>query len=350
MAKTQDEIVAEILCTEAAVAPLVGRYSDVRPLGNARPGAFSVVLEATDERSKKRVVLKLQSPTADAYRRACFEREAKVSEVLVGQDNIIQLAGGVEEITILLTHAGGTILPYPVRFFALERGRETLTDFFLGGRKLKTVHRRLGLIRDVVKGVARLHRRGYCHRDLKPDNILIFSGGVAKVADLGTCRLHSGTDPIATNYHFPVGDLMYAAPEMFFAGGMDPSNFITADWFSVGAMMFEAITGQLLYVAIGLRNPNEIIRRLDAVADLKEYDRRVAGASGRYPIPGTDEFSEPWLSSLKRATHGSISSLIRDLCNFDYKSRLKDFNRILRRLDIAIIRSRKDYDSARSQP
>jgi serine/threonine protein kinase len=343
MTKSGEELVAELLCTEAKATPLVGRYGDVQTLATAHDGAFSIVLSATDIRSRKRVVLKVLSPYADPYRSACFAREVAVSEAFLGREHIIQLTGGVEESTILLEHpATGLVIPLKVRFFALERARETFTEYLFGGTRVKAAYRRLEILRDIVKGVARLHRSGYCHRDLKPDNILLFSHGIAKVADLGTCRMHSGADPIATNYLMPVGDLMYAAPEMFFAAGIDASNFIAADWFSVGAIIFEAITGQLLYVAIGLRNPNEIVRRLGAVADLKEYERRVVGSAGRYPIPRTSEFNEPWLEPLSSGTHGAISALIRDLCNFNYKARLQDFNSVLRRLDAAIIRSRRD--------
>jgi serine/threonine protein kinase len=343
--KSPAEIIAELLCKEAAIAPLTGRYSRVESLAVPHPGAFSIVLSAHDDLRRQSVILKVLSPSADPYRSDCFRREVQVSEALVGRDHIIQLTGGLEQLSIPLAHAAtGMIIPFPVQFFALERARETFTGYLFGGSRIKPVYRRLLVLRDVVKGVARLHRTGYCHRDIKPDNVLLFSRGVAKIADLGTCRLWSGLDPIATNYIMPVGDLMYAAPEMFFAAGLDADNFIAADWFSVGAMMFEAVTGQLLYVAIGLRNRKEIVQSLGAVADIKEYEKRVERTAGRYPIPRTNEFSEPWLSPLSSGTHGAISSLIRDLCNFKYKARLRDFDAILRRLDAAIIRSRRDVE------
>jgi serine/threonine protein kinase len=344
--KSYEEVILDLVCSEAKNSPLADRYADVEILNVPRPGAFSLILRARDSRTGTHVVLKLLNPSADEYRSACFRREAKVAEDLIGRENIIQLAGGIEEVTIVLDHTpAGMKIPFTVQFFALEIARETLTAYLLGGRRPRPVYRRLEVLRDVVKGVARLHRIGYCHRDLKPDNILLFARGVAKVADLGTCRLHSGLDPILSGYHMPVGDLMYAAPEMFFAAGLNAHNFIGADWFSVGAMIFEAVTGQLLYVAIGLRNPNEIIRRLGVVADLKEYERRVTSTAGKYPVPGTNEFSEPWLEQLSAPTHAAITSLIRDLCDFNYQKRLVDFPSILRRLDAAIMRARRDHEA-----
>src|SRR6185437_14983992 len=95
-------------------------------------------------------------------------------------------------------------------------------------RRPRSLVRRLSVVRDVVKGVARLHRSGYCHRDLKPDNILLCARGVAKVGDLGTSRRHAGGDELSGAYHSPVGQLMYAAPEMYAGGGMNPALYVGA--------------------------------------------------------------------------------------------------------------------------
>ncbi|MGV8939894.1 MAG: protein kinase domain-containing protein [Allorhizobium sp.] len=47
---------------------------------------------------------------------------------------------------------------------------------------------RLTLLQDGLKGLQILHEAGYAHRDVKPENLFIFAGGVAKVADLGDNR------------------------------------------------------------------------------------------------------------------------------------------------------------------
>jgi serine/threonine protein kinase len=339
-----EQQVVDLITAEALTKPLAGRYDAIEPLATLRPGAFSIVVTARDLRSQKRVVLKFLN-TDEPYRVACFERECVVSELLVGKRNVIQLAGGRDHVKVSLIEPKSG-LPFEIRFhfFALELGRETLTGFLLRHRRPPPVYRRLEIIRDVVKGVGRLHRAGYCHRDLKPDNVLRFSGGVAKVADFGTCRLHSGADPIADplQYMWPAGDMMYAAPEMYSGAGLDPALYVGADWFGVGAILFEAVTGQNLYVAMNLRSPNEIKRALAAAVDTAGYLRRVGNAVGNYPIPSTSDFSESWLRPLRAETHNTLTSLIQDLCHLDYRRRLTDFDRVLHRVDMAIIRTRRD--------
>jgi serine/threonine protein kinase len=290
-------------------------------------------------------VLKFMNPrTNDAYRAACFEREVAVSERLAGKDNIIQLAGGLATLDVPLTSALGVTVPYTLRFFALERARESFEAFLLRHHRPRAVYRRLEKMLDVAKGVGRLHRAGYCHRDLKPDNILLFSRGLAKVADLGTCRLHSGVDQLQPTYFAPAGHMMYAAPEMFAGGGMNPSLYIGADWFGVGAIMFEALVGQNLYTAIGLRSPGEIKAALAAASDLRQYLQQIGRAVGDYPIPAIGDFSEPWLEPLRHGTERILTSLTRDLCHFDPNRRLVDFGSIVRRLQIAVLHSRRDHE------
>jgi serine/threonine protein kinase len=338
----QDQAFANIILGRASTDPIGPRYKDVSLLSG--DGTFSVVFSATDIGTNRKVVLKFLKPWTDTYRKACFRREARAAEQLVGKQNVIQLTAERESFDIdLIEPTTGMTMSIPCEFFALEFARETLTHALFGRRRPRALYRRLELLRDVVKGVNRLHNAGYCHRDLKPDNILIVSRGVAKLADLGTCRLHSGADPILTDYAMPPGDVNYAPPEMFNGGANLPSLYKPGDWFSVGAILFEAVTGQNLYLAIGLRGPYEIVNALAISSDLAEYTRRVGSIAGRYPIPSTTDYaSEPWLSSMSEGTHAVITALIRDLCHFDFNRRLTDFESILRRLDIAIIRAKSE--------
>ena len=90
----------------------------------------------------------------------------------------------------------------------------------------------------VAKGVGALHEHGLIHRDLKPANILLDEEGCAYVGDFGLAK-----DPQASLLTKPgqaVGSLDYMAPEQIRGEPVAPS----ADVYSLGCVMFEAIVGQ----------------------------------------------------------------------------------------------------------
>lgn len=337
-----DQELANLILAVANRGPILGRFESLSYLGE---GAFSIVFAAVDLRTNRKAVLKFVKVSADDYRRSSFRREAEVAKAVVGKRNIVQLVGELETLSVrVVAKEYGVPLTLTTEFIALERAKTTLPGYVLGHRVTRPLYRRLSLVRDVALGVERLHRAGYCHRDLKPDNILVFSGGRAKIGDLGTCRRHATPDSIGTNYLMPRGDLNYAAPEMFSGAGYQPELFIGADWFGVGSILFEMVTGQNLYVAIGLRSIDEIRRTMMVATNASEFKRRVAAIAGRYPIPDTREFAnEPWLLHMSDPTHAAIGDLIRDLCNFDYERRIKDVWRIVKRLDIAILLAERDH-------
>ncbi|GLC66073.1 hypothetical protein PLESTF_000378700 [Pleodorina starrii] len=95
----------------------------------------------------------------------------------------------------------------------------------------------LQLSRDVAEGLAHIHRFGVLHRDLKPGNVLLDSGGRAKIADFGISRLR---DPYKScvNVTQQGGTPNYMAPELFNGTRVDER----ADLYSLGCIMYEALT------------------------------------------------------------------------------------------------------------
>ncbi len=65
---------------------------------------------------------------------------------------------------------------------------------------------------DILNGLAELHRLGFVHRDLKPQNIL-FLDGTWKIADFGLVLASSTSDTRATSTNTTWGTEWYCAPE-----------------------------------------------------------------------------------------------------------------------------------------
>jgi serine/threonine protein kinase len=133
------------------------------------------------------------------------------------------------------------------------RDRYLVMDYCAGG----SLRERLGSpiapelalawVDDVLKGLAEIHRQGFLHCDIKPDNVLLTGpmadqpvdppgvdwGGrsIARITDFGLVRgVGQG--------HFELGSPAYMAPERF-DGTVSPAT----DLYAVGILLFELLTG-----------------------------------------------------------------------------------------------------------
>jgi tRNA A-37 threonylcarbamoyl transferase component Bud32 len=114
------------------------------------------------------------------------------------------------------------------------------------------------LMHGIAGGVDAAHQSGIYHRDLKPENILLPSSGTGpKVVDFGVAKLsqsNTGEGGTQTSGGTIVGTPAYMAPEQLRGDAVDAR----ADVFSLGAMVYEMVTGKLPYgggsfVEIGIK-------------------------------------------------------------------------------------------------
>jgi alpha-beta hydrolase superfamily lysophospholipase/serine/threonine protein kinase len=90
-------------------------------------------------------------------------------------------------------------------------------------------------LRQVVEGVSALHAAGKLHRDLKPSNVLVTREGRALVLDFGLVQ--DVRAPGAAVY--VAGTPEYMSPEQ---GAGEPLGE-ASDWYAVGVMLYQALTG-----------------------------------------------------------------------------------------------------------
>jgi serine/threonine protein kinase len=103
----------------------------------------------------------------------------------------------------------------------------------------------LWIARQTVEALAAMHRNGFVHGDIKPDNIRLVDDGTAILIDLGFAH-RPGENAAFLEQGYVLGTIIYLAPELC---GTEPHGDLSADLFSLGVTLFEMLTGELPYPA-----------------------------------------------------------------------------------------------------
>ena len=93
----------------------------------------------------------------------------------------------------------------------------------------------------IASGLAMLHAHGIVHRDIKPDNVIVGSDGVVKIADFGLA-VFADDERGVTRAGQVAGSPIYLAPELF----TRPADALS-DQYALGCTLFEALTGQTAF-------------------------------------------------------------------------------------------------------
>jgi hypothetical protein len=201
----------------------VGDYRLLRELGR---GGMGVVWEAEQAGTGRRVALKVLSPQLDPSEEtlARFLREARSAAALSHQRSTFIFGAG--------EYAGQ---PYIV--MELMPGR-TLMDVIKEEGPLP-VNRAVDYLLDVIEGLEAAHALGIIHRDVKPSNCFLDSGGRIKVGDFGLSK-SLVSDAALTRTGAFMGTPLFAAPEQVRGGVVDQRT----DIYAVGATLFYLIAGR----------------------------------------------------------------------------------------------------------
>ncbi len=163
----------------------------------------------------------------------------------------------------------------------------------------------LEVARQVAAGLDHAYRHGFIHRDVKPQNVLFTSDGVAKLCDLGLVKGYDGASDLV-GQGGGLGTLAYASPEQLQAGA---TCDIRTDVYSLGVTLYQMVTGMLPFPQESV--PDTIRRRRETAPpdpglpnpELSERTRKVVTTclapdrEDRHPDPATLE------KELARAIH-----------------------------------------------
>jgi len=209
-----------------------GRF-EVR--GTLGAGGAGVVYRAFDRQLQREVALKLlrQASGRDLYR---FKREFRALADIV-HPNLVTLhelhsTGGDWYFTMELVEGVSFIdwVRPPRSVVGPTRTRQDILASPVNAARLRAA------LVQLVDALVALHRAGKLHRDLKPSNVLVTVQGRVTLLDFGLVAGMAEGDP----EKLAVGTPVYMSPEQ---AADQPLNE-ASDWYSVGCMLYEALTGR----------------------------------------------------------------------------------------------------------
>jgi eukaryotic-like serine/threonine-protein kinase len=253
---------------------LAGRYELEQLVG---AGGMSSVYRAHDRVLERTVALKV-----------LHERLAAQGDILDRFRREAKLVAGLSHHNIVAVIDRGE-----------DEGRPFIVFEFVDGENLKQlvvrsgplpVERALELAIQVAHGLAFAHAKGFVHRDVKPQNVLLNGNGEAKVTDFGIARaldVQEGETQTGT----VLGTCDYIAPEQAQGRRVDEHT----DVYSLGIVLYELLTGEVPFtgenfVAVAMQHINappppvslrrpEVPARVDAAVE-----RALAkDPAGRFP-------------------------------------------------------------------
>ena len=276
--------------------PLVGTelggFQVVKPID---AGGMGLVYEALHPALGRRAAVKVLKPevAADAEWTRRFLSEARALGSLKHR-NLIEV----------------------LNFGKTVDGREFLMMEFLDGEPLDAYIRRLGqlppaaalgIVDQILNGLAEAHKKGVVHRDLKPSNVFLLREHngelLVKVLDFGLAR----QEPIALldvaanlprrsdGASLVAGTPEYIAPEQAQGRQVDGR----ADLYSLGVMLYEMLTGQLPFEA---QSVTALLQK-----HLSERPPRISSQISNLP-EGVEEFLESLLEKDPERRPGSADS------------------------------------------
>ncbi len=204
------------------IGQTIGHYRILEKIGE---GGMGVVYKAEDTFLERNVALKFMRKelSFDEDSKKRFIHEAKASSTL-DHPNICTIHEINEtsdgQMYICMSYCEG----------------ESLKK--MSAQKLLPIEHVVDIGSQLMWGLAEAHGRGIVHRDIKPANLILSKEGVLKIVDFGLAKLTGKS--LITRPDSTVGTIAYMSPEQVRGEEVDERS----DIFSVGAVLYELVTGQ----------------------------------------------------------------------------------------------------------
>jgi serine/threonine protein kinase/sugar lactone lactonase YvrE len=259
---------------EAFIGRQFGHYTLLELLG---VGGMGEVYRARDRQLDRDVAIKILPPlfVNDPDRLARFEREAKMLAAL-NHPHIGAIYG--LERGEPLTSSGHAV---PALVLELVDGPTLAERLRQGPLSVTDV---VAIAMQIADALAMAHRQGIIHRDLKPANVKVMPSGLTKLLDFGLAKgtgyedsgSPTGGAPASPTSSRPgavMGTVAYMSPEQARGEPVDARS----DLFSLGAVMYEMITGRPPF---GGETSSAILRAIlnDTPSSPRAFDPRVPAA------------------------------------------------------------------------
>nr|XP_009929793.1 PREDICTED: serine/threonine-protein kinase MAK isoform X1 [Opisthocomus hoazin] len=223
----------------------MNRYTIMKQLGD---GTYGSVLMGKSNESGELVAIKRMKRKFYSWDECMNLREVKSLKKL-NHANVIKLKEVIRENDHL--------------YFVFEYMKENLYQLMKDRNKLFPESVIRNMMYQILQGLAFIHKHGFFHRDMKPENLLCIGPELVKIADFGLAR-ELRSQPPYTDY---VSTRWYRAPEVLLRSSVYSSPI---DLWAVGSIMAELYTLRPLFP--GTSEVDEIFKICQVLGTPKKSD------------------------------------------------------------------------------
>lgn len=212
------------------LADLEGKYEIVAKMKEGGMGAIYKVRHRLLDEIRVVKVLRPQHEDDEELRHR-FAREAKAA-IRLRHPNIVQIF----DFSVDDSGTGLIVMEY---IDGADLGHLIRTD------QRPSVPLALEIARQSLQALGFLHKKGFVHRDVSPDNLMLTvdveGKPLVKLIDLGIAKDHEAEQSLTTSGSF-LGKFRYASPEHFGSRGPDGIE-ARSDLYTFGLVFYEVLTG-----------------------------------------------------------------------------------------------------------